>query len=347
MNKELSDPHTDRGRFHAPVSDITVSYRSPEKAAPESHMPESHVMATSSDSDGHYQDVAQDNAPKWRFWKKSKHAESSVRDTLEDIIEDRAENGEAISSHERILLANILDQRDVTAYDVMVPSADITAVDAKTPVRDVTTLMAERGHSRLPVYRGSLDDVIGMVHIKDVLPVVAEGKDVPLASLVRKVLFVSPSMRVLDLMLEMRIQRTHMALVVDEYGGIGGLATIEDVVEQIVGEIEDEHDDVHDASLNIQADGSVIADARYTLEDFEKRFGSMFSDEEKDEIDTLGGLVFVIGSHDPEHAGSVPGRKALFTHAGSGMEFEVLDADPRRIKKLRIRNIPANAPDSA
>jgi CBS domain containing-hemolysin-like protein len=153
-----------------------------------------------------------------------------------------------------------------------------------------------------------------------------------LSGIVRKVLFVSPASRVLDLLLDMRLNRTHMAMVVDEYGGIDGLITIEDVVEQIVGEIEDEHDTDESPRMTQRDDGSVVADARVALGDFEARFGEIFSPEEREQNDTLGGLVISL-------AGRVPGRSELVKHP-SGMEFEILDSDPRRVRRLRVRNIP-------
>jgi hypothetical protein len=203
---------------------------------------------------------------------------------------------------------------------------------------DVLALLMKERHSRLPVYRGTLDDVVGMVHIKDVAVMVATPDIVqpPLSKIVRKMLFVSPAIRVLDLLLEMRVKRTHMALVVDEYGGITGLLTIEDVVEQIVGKIEDEHDSEEATTLTEAADGTISADARVTLEEFEKRFGQVFSDDEREATDTLGGLVISLAGH-------VPARGELVKHP-SGIEFEVLDGDPRRVRQLRLRGVPAPAP---
>ncbi|MDX2223096.1 MAG: transporter associated domain-containing protein [Rhodospirillaceae bacterium] len=199
------------------------------------------------------------------------------------------------------------------------------------------------------MYRGTLDDVIGMIHIKDVALALSEpdqslayegiedtAATIKLADLVRKVLFVSPSVRVLDLLLQMRLKRTHMALVVDEYGGIDGLVTIEDVVEQIVGNIEDEHDAEQPPEIAETADGGAVADARLALADFEARYGALFSDEERAEADTLAGLVARL-------AGRVPSRGELIKHP-SGLEFEVVDGDPRRVRRLRITNVPKPPP---
>jgi magnesium and cobalt transporter len=258
----------------------------------------------------------------------------SVRDTLEELIEEREDAEIPIDEHERLLLGNILHLRDVTAHDVMVPRADIVALESRTPFKEALDFVSREGHSRVPVYRGTLDDVIGMVHIKDMLQALNSGTAPALNRLLRKVLFVSPSIRVLDLLLEMRLKRTHMALVVDEYGGIDGLVTIEDLVEQIVGEIEDEHDlEEEQPEMVVHPDGMIEADARTPIEEFESRVGPVLDEEEREDVDTLGGLVFFL-------AGRVPSRGELITHP-SGLEFEVVEADPRRIKRLRVRHRPA------
>lgn len=266
-----------------------------------------------------------------RLLPGSRRSEDPVREAIEELMEENDPES-SIDAHERLLLGNILHLRDVTAYDVMVPRADISAVEIGTSLAEVAEQVARCGHSRLPVYRKTLDDVLGMVHIKDMLPILAKARDVDLRHLVRRVMFVSPAIRVLDLMLEMRLKRTHMALVVDEYGGIDGLVTIEDLVEQIVGEIEDEHEQESEPEMVVTSDGILTADARVLLEDFEERFGMEFTEEEKEDTDTLGGLVFRL-------AGRVPLRGELIPHP-SGLEFEVVDADPRRIRRLRVRNIP-------
>lgn len=257
----------------------------------------------------------------------------TLRNTIEELIEEPAEGGDAFGAGERILLGNILKLRDRTVVDVMVPRVDIVAVDVATALPDLIQRFAEEAHSRMPVYRETLDEVMGMVHIKDVLALVAGQKPADLKDVLREVPIVAPSMPVLDLLLQMRESRQHMALVVDEFGGIDGLVTIEDLVEEIVGEIEDEHDDQAPPPLVVRPDGSLIADARVSIEEFEERVGAVLTDGEREDIDTLGGLVVSL-------AGRVPGRGELLRHE-SGMEFEVVDADPRRLKRLRVRNIPA------
>ena len=263
-----------------------------------------------------------------------------LREAIEELIEEPAEPDATMASHERMLLANILKLRDLSAYDVMVPRADIVAIDVETEMGEALRVLAARTHSRVPVYRDSLDDIVGMVHIKDLMPYMAArlaetgaetSRERQLRDFVRDVLIIAPSMSVLDLLLEMREKRQHLALVVDEFGGIDGLVTIEDLVEEIVGEIEDEHEADEAPRLIERPDGSVIADARLPIEEFEARFGPILSDDEREDIDTLGGLVYAI-------AGRIPARGELLRHP-SGLEFEIVDADPRRIRRLRVRRV--------
>jgi CBS domain containing-hemolysin-like protein len=273
-----------------------------------------------------------------------RNGDSALRESIETILEESERHGggeddHPISDHERVMLLNILKLRHLTAYDVMVPRADIEAVEVSSSLDEVLKLMSEKGHSRLPVYRETLDEVIGFVHMKDVLA--SQRKRKRLSGIVRDVLIVAPSMRVLDLLLDMRLSRVHMAMVVDEYGGIDGLVTIEDLVEEIVGEIEDEHDVASAPRMIRSPDGYLVVDARMDIEEFESRAGPILTEEEREEdIDTLGGLVVSLAGH-------VPGRGELVTHP-SGISFEVIDADPRRIKRLRVRNVTLRpAPEPA
>ncbi len=289
--------------------------------------------ASSSSSGGFFQTLRQ----RVRGVLGLRGSDSVLRESIETILEEtewqEGEEDTPISDHEKVMLLNILKLRHMTAYDVMVPRADIVSVEADTGVEELLKTMAEKGHSRLPVYRKNLDDIVGVVHIKDVLAQMGTKKRFRLSSITRDALIVAPSMRVLDLLLEMRLTRVHMALVVDEYGGIDGLVTIEDLVEEIVGEIEDEHDVTVTPRILVRPDGSLTVDARMDIEDFEKRVGPFLTEEERDEdIDTLGGLVASIAGH-------VPARGELVEHP-SGAVFEVAEADPRRIKRLRVRNLP-------
>ncbi len=252
---------------------------------------------------------------------------SNVRDTLEELIEEES-NPLDEDNHERTLLRNVLGLRDITAWDVMVPRADIAAVDVKTSIPELVSEMVKLAHSRLPVYRDNLDETLGMVHIKDVLAHSNSQTKTALSDLIREVLFVSPTIRALDLLQEMRMTRRHLALVVDEFGGIDGLITIEDLVEEIVGEIIDEHDVEETTKILNQPDGSAIANARATIENLEDLFGPILNTEEKDEADTIAGLIFHL-------TGRIAKRGEVIRH-NSGLEFEILEADPRRLKTVRI-----------
>lgn len=270
---------------------------------------------------------------------RGRNGDSRLRETIEEIIEEIGDSeGErdeavAIGDDERVMLSNILRLRHLTAEDVMVPRADIVGIEVDTDLDALIQVIRREGHSRLPVYRDNLDEIVGFVHIKDALPFARGSGGFKLSSITRSVLFVSPSMQVLDLLLEMRRTRVHMALVVDEFGGTDGLITTEDLVEEIVGEIEDEHDVAEGPKLTSRLDGSLIADARATVGEFEDLVGEVLTEEEREEIDTMGGLVFAL-------AGRVPGRGELIVHAESGISLEVMDADARRVKRLRLRNLP-------
>ena len=254
--------------------------------------------------------------------------EPSIEGKLEELIDLQAESDVGIDEEQRTLIENIIYLRDKTIADVMVPRADIVAIEIESMLDDLIKLINKEAHSRVPVFQKSLDDVVGMVHIKDIISEQKSNKLFNLGDIVRPVLFVAPSMHVLELLLEMRAKRTHMALVVDEFGGVDGLLTIEDLVEEIVGEIEDEHDINEEPVWQKMVDGSINADARLEISTFEAQFDQFVTEEERLEIDTLGGLVFSL-------AGRVPLRGELVKHS-SGVEIEILAADPRRIRKLRI-----------
>jgi CBS domain containing-hemolysin-like protein len=278
-----------------------------------------------------------------RNWLKQlvgpRNGETSLREELEELIEEHKEE-QPIDPHERTLLGNILKLHELSAADIMVPRVDIVALEIDTPFTEAVKQLVEHGHTRLPLYRETLDDVVGIVHIKDLLPYAADGKPVPLGKIARKVLFVAPSMPVLDLLLQMRLSRVHMALVVDEFGGIDGLVTIEDVIEEIVGEIEDEHDDADRPKLIERPDGTLIADARVKLETLQEKVPTaLLPPAEEETIESLGGLVTAL-------AGRVPSRGEVVRHP-SGIEFEVLDADPRRVKRLRLRGLSQAASSDA
>ena len=285
----------------------------------------------------------------WRLHSLLRRRTESVRDQVEALVEGREHHEHhehagpprpELDAQERVLLTNVLKLRGKTASDVMVPRADIVAMPEDLTLDQAIRLIQREGHSRFPIYRAQLDDIVGMVHIKDVFASV--GRDAPfsMAAVLRKPLFVVPSVPVLDLLLQMRQARMHLALVVDEYGGIDGLVTIEDLVETITGDISDEHDEVAAPQFVERTDGLIDLDARTPIEIFEQKLGTVLTEDEREQdIDTVGGLVFTL-------AGRVPAKGELVSHA-SGLEFRVLEADPRRIRRLRVRRPGVHAAKAA
>jgi magnesium and cobalt transporter len=275
-----------------------------------------------------------------------RHGEPSLRESIAELVQEAADEQPAageqpeLDRQERALIANILRLRETTADDVMVPRADIVAMRVDVSLEEALQQIRWEGHSRLPVYREQLDDIVGMVHIKDVIAYVGRPEAFRLEAILRRPLMVAPQMPVLDLLLQMRQARIHLALVVDEYGGIDGLVTIEDLVETIVGDISDEHDAVEAPMVVERPDGALDINARLPVEEFEHRMGPVLSEDERDsDIETVGGLVFTL-------AGRVPAKGEVISHP-SGIEFRVLDADPRRIRRLRVRKAGEHAAAAA
>ena len=251
-----------------------------------------------------------------------------LREVVEELIEEPlSESG--ISPAERLLLANIIKLRECKIADCMVPRADIISADVNSNLKELADLMATHAHSRIPIYRGTLDDVIGMVHMKDIMPCLAYQQARTIPDLLRPVLYVAPSMAASKLLLQMRLKRQYMAVVVDEFGGIDGLVTIEDLVEEIVGEIEDEHDTPSGPPIITRADGTLLVDARLPIEDFEAQTGLRLPHGDGDYVDTVGGYVANI-------AGRMPNIGESFRNQ-VGLYFEVLEMDQSSIKRLRIR----------
>ena len=261
--------------------------------------------------------------------------QTSMRESLEEVIEESERQSPGLSDAERVMLSNLLKFGELRLKDVMVPRAAIIAVDETVPMAELVQLFREAQHSRLPTYRETLDDPTGLVHVKDVLALLQDAPgggyrlpQVPIAGLRRPILFVPPSMRALDLLLKMQTAHTHLALVIDDYGGTDGLVSIEDIIEEIVGDIADEHDD---EPIVLKREGdSFIADARMELDDFAKDAGiALPAPEDGESVDSVGGLVVL-------HLGRVPQRGEIVEGPG-GFVFEVLEADPRRVRRLRIR----------
>ncbi|TLG74014.1 hemolysin family protein [Methylocystis sp. B8] len=275
-------------------------------------------------------------------------APASVREDIEDRLEESAGD---VTPHERALLKNVLGLHDMRVDDAMIPRADIIAISLDAPLREALELFRNAGHSRLPAYADTLDDPRGMIHIRDFVTHIAccadrresagaatgEPKridfDTPLsqANLLKPVLFVPRSMPALDLLIRMQATRTHLALVIDEYGGTDGLVTIEDIMEMIVGDIEDEHDVVEESVFVALENGDYIIDGRADLDEVTARLGVDFRLEDTPaEVTTLGGLVAWL-------AGRVPMRGEIIPTPVEAYEFEIVDADPRRLGKLRVR----------
>ncbi|HRQ61911.1 MAG TPA: hemolysin family protein [Alphaproteobacteria bacterium] len=278
-------------------------------------------------------------APNFMNWLKSlvgTKQDTNLREALEEYIETQEEENPgadiSVSEQEKDIISNVLDLHDTTVADIMLPRADIAAIPVDSTQEELLAVLAEKQYSRFPVYTETLDDLIGTIHIKDILSSLAKGEKIVVKKLVRDVPIVVPAMHVMELLLQMRESRKHMALVVDEFGGIDGLVTMGDIVEAIVGQLEDEHDPEDGLEMTRKPDGSVVADARVYLEEFEEHFGVTLQEEDKEDNDTLGGLVFSI-------AGRVPARGEILTH-DNGMVFEVLEADARRVTRVKISNIP-------
>jgi len=295
---------------------------------------------------------------------------ASIRDDIEDALEDDAIS-EDFSPYEREMLKNVLALHDLKVSDVMVPRADIVAISIDSQLSDALATFRTAGHSRLPVHGETLDDPRGMVHIRDFVDFVASSAEKALlpprgqaqgekgapsgpqfvrvdlsvqletAGILRPVLYAPPSMPALDLLVKMQATRTHMALVIDEYGGTDGLVSIEDIVEMIVGDIEDEHDLDENPKIEAISPGVFIADARVGLEDATEITGlALTAYGEQEEVDTIGGLATAF-------AGRVPIRGEVVASPDKSFEFDILDADPRRLKKLKIRAIAMTAAKNA
>ena len=268
------------------------------------------------------------------FFKKNKldNIDTNFDKELEQFVAKRISaddlNGNSLS-HENELLKNLAGLRGITASDVMVPRVNIVSVAMSDNFKDIVKQLIKTNHSRVPVRNESLDDIVGILHIKDVLANLFLKEKPNIKSLLKKPFFVSPSISLLDLLYEMRVKRRHLALVVDEYGGIDGLVTIEDLVEELVGEIEDEHESSSEIRLDKIEDGSIIVEARIVINLFEDLINSIRKEDLNDEIETLGGFIISI-------AGRVPVKGEVIRYSPSGLKFEILEADPRKIILVKI-----------
>ena len=257
----------------------------------------------------------------------------NIKNVLEDLIDDKHNGGERIDDGTKKIFKNVIDLNDKCLEDVMIPRADIDAVPSDTKIRELISFVNKTKHSRIPVYQENLDKIIGMIHIRDLFAQinkkVKESSNSKLPKkITRKILFSSPSMKILDLLLKMRSEQIHMSIVVDEFGGTNGLVTIEDLVEEIVGEIKDEHDFEEIQEIKKISKKLYEISARLTVEEFEEKIGVLFPKDKKEDVDTVGGLVFNL-------LGKIPSRGEVINHE-SGLEFTILDADTRKIKRILV-----------
>ncbi len=258
--------------------------------------------------------------------------DASLKETLEEIIDEH--NGQAddrLEPEERVMLHNVLSFGDTKVSDIMVPRTDISAVPVDISLNELKSHILEMKHTRIPVYEETLDKVLGFIHVKDLLAMFGGETSYNLQEVMREVLFVPPSMRIMDLLIKMRHAGSHMAIVVDEYGGTDGLVTMENLFEEIVGDIQDEHDEdeEQDDKITRIRDGVFEVSARIRIEKLEEELGlNLVTEEKEDEFDTLGGLIFF-------QLGRVAVKGEIIQHV-SGASFKVLEADPRRIKKVQI-----------
>ena len=256
---------------------------------------------------------------------------SKNKKDLHNILEDSDDKERSFTQEEENMLQNVIGFGTSRVEDCMVPRADIIGVDKDAKIKDVLKLFSDSNHSRIPVYRETLDDPIGMLHMKDLISVFTDDNfnEIKLENFLREILFVPPSLKSRDLLVRMQTSRIHMALVIDEYGGTDGLVTIEDLIEEIIGEIEDELFEEDLDRIKI-FENHIDTYARTSIEEINNLIGkSLFTEDIDEEINTIGGLVFVL-------AGKVPQRGELIKHP-LGFEIEITDADSRKIKKVRLR----------
>ena len=268
---------------------------------------------------------------KWLF-KKFLSNES----TKEEILNFIATNEEEVSiskigdNNKKSLIKNILNLTDKSVEDVMVPRAEIISVKKDQKINEILSIIKNETHSRMPVYDNNLDNILGFFHIKDLINSISD-ENFNLENLLRDVLYVAPKSPILDLLKRMRTSRIHMGLVVDEFGGVDGLVTIEDLVEEIVGEIEDEHDTDDNELIKAVKANTIIVDASYKIEELEKYFNIEINLEEDKEIDTVGGMLFFI-------ANKVPKNNQIYKY-NQILQFKVIKATARRIESLEIKKI--------
>jgi len=269
---------------------------------------------------------------KLKYFSKSNEKEN-IKDVLEDLIEENEDVVSEIDDGTKKIFKNVINLSDKCVEDVMIPRADIDAIPLDTTIKELVTYIDKTKHSRIPIYDDNLDKVIGMIHIRDLFQRIYKNnsskKETKISkTFIRKILFSSPSMKVLDLLLKMRSEQIHMSIIVDEFGGTNGLVTIEDLVEEIVGEIKDEHDFEEIEEIKKISRKSYEMSARVTLEEFHEKLGVNLQSNEKEEIETLGGFIFFL-------LGRIPGRGEVINYK-KNLEFTIINADTRKIKRVLV-----------
>lgn len=272
-------------------------------------------------------------AVRWFREKLGTRNEGTLKEMIAEALEEDSGPASTISPEEKSLLINLIHFGELTVQDVMVPRAQIMGVEKNVSSAEIKKHIVEIGHTRIPVYDGSLDAIEGFIHVKDMFSHLASGEPFELSRILRDILFVPPSMRIVDLLLKMRVSGCHIAIVVDEFGGTDGMVTMEDLFEEIVGEIMDEHDG-HEATelMRWLGDHVVEADARIGIEKLEEALGEKLCDEEiAEDVDSLGGMIFTL-------LGRIPVRGEVHM-LKANLKAEILQADPRRIRLVRITRI--------
>jgi CBS domain containing-hemolysin-like protein len=269
-------------------------------------------------------------AVRWFRERVAGRSEANIRDIIEEALQDSASGGMEISDEEKSLLKNMIHFGELTVYDIMVPRSDIMGLERNVSLAELKAHVIQIGHTRIPVYTDTLDAIDGFIHVKDMFPHLTSDTPFDIGQVLREILFIPPSMRIVDLLMKMRVSGCHIAIVVDEFGGTDGLVTMEDLFEELVGEIQDEHDGHESvATLRWLGDHVLETDARTTVENLEEVLGEKLSDEElPTAVDTLGGLIF-------SQLGRVPVRGEVVM-LKANLKAEIMAADPRRIRQVRL-----------
>jgi CBS domain containing-hemolysin-like protein len=263
------------------------------------------------------------------FKKNADASPNSLKNTIAEIVHENEDNHRELGIEQKEILKNAVNFAEIKVEDVMVPRDDIITIDKSSSLKIIKEVLIEERHTRMPVSDGSLDNIKGFIHIKDIIPFLGSKKKFAISNVIRKILFVPPSMRVSDLLMEMRSSRIHIAIVLDEYGGTDGLVTMEDLMEEIVGEIEDEHDDEEEHNIVTISDKVFEVNARIKIDELENKLTFKLAvDNEFKDVETLGGLI-------SEIANKIPTKGEVITF--KNLEFHIKDAGPRFIKKVIVK----------